>query len=114
MIAQSAVQHHVIVVPADAGRWTDIEKFFNGNPCWCQSWRMPSSGYGRGTRSQLPGLIAERSNALHNQLKSPTPPGVLAYLENQMVGWCGFGPRSEMGRLVRSRTIPAVDNLPVW
>jgi GNAT superfamily N-acetyltransferase len=38
----------------------------------------------------------------------------LAYLDNQIVGWCGFGPRSEMGRLVRSRTIPAVDGLPVW
>ncbi len=47
-------------------------------------------------------------------LDQPTPPGVVAYLEDQVIGWCGFGPRSEMERLVRSRTIPAIDHLPVW
>jgi GNAT superfamily N-acetyltransferase len=31
-----------------------------------------------------------------------------------MIGWCGFGPRQQMERLVRSRTIPAIDDLPVW
>jgi GNAT superfamily N-acetyltransferase len=38
----------------------------------------------------------------------------MAYIDSQAVGWCGFGPRHEMERLVRSRTIPAVDDQPVW
>ena len=39
---------------------------------------------------------------------------MIAYQDGRLVGWCGFGPRSEMGRLVRSRTIPKIDDLPVW
>jgi GNAT superfamily N-acetyltransferase len=30
------------------------------------------------------------------------------------VGWVGVGIRSVMPRLANSRTIPAIDNLPVW
>ena len=39
---------------------------------------------------------------------------MLAYLDAEPVGWVGFGPRERMGRLVRSRTIPKLDDLPVW
>lgn len=42
------------------------------------------------------------------------PPGLLAYLEGEPVGWCAVGPRASMGRLTRSRTIQQVDDLPVW
>jgi len=39
---------------------------------------------------------------------------MLAYKEGDVVGWCGFGPRPRLPRLVRSRTIPAIDEKPVW
>jgi GNAT superfamily N-acetyltransferase len=39
---------------------------------------------------------------------------MLAYMDDTVVGWCALGPRSEMGRLQRSRTIPVVDDRPVW
>jgi GNAT superfamily N-acetyltransferase len=39
---------------------------------------------------------------------------MLAYVEAVPVGWCGFGVRRQMGRLVRSRTIPNVDGVEVW
>lgn len=41
-------------------------------------------------------------------------PGVIGYLYGEPVGWCGFGVRQRVERLVRSRTIPSVDDLPVW
>lgn len=41
-------------------------------------------------------------------------PGLIAYLDGEPVGWCGLGPRAAMPRLVSSRTIPTVDDLPVW
>ncbi len=44
----------------------------------------------------------------------PYDPGLIAYLDGEPAGWLGFGPRSAMPRLVNSRTIPAVDDLPVW
>ena len=114
MIIDSDVQHHVKVVPATPERWTDIEKFFSGNACWCQYWRQSAGGYGRGTRATLNQSIADHRKKLRAQLDLPFPPGMLAYIEDDIVGWCGFGPRMEMIRLVRSRTIPAIDDLPVW
>jgi GNAT superfamily N-acetyltransferase len=39
---------------------------------------------------------------------------MLAYLDGQPAGWLGFGPRPALHRLAHSRTIPTVDDLPVW
>jgi GNAT superfamily N-acetyltransferase len=39
---------------------------------------------------------------------------MLAYVEGVPVGWLGFWPREKLERLVRSRTIPKVDDVPVW
>jgi GNAT superfamily N-acetyltransferase len=39
---------------------------------------------------------------------------MLAYVDGVVAGWCGFGPRPRLPRLVNSRTIPAVDDRPVW
>ena len=41
-------------------------------------------------------------------------PGLIAYLDREPVGWVGLGPRQAMPRLVNSRTIPRVDDLPIW
>jgi GNAT superfamily N-acetyltransferase len=108
-------QSPIIVVPATPERWPDIEQLFANIPCWCQYWRLSPSEYGRLKEGQqLEQWVAERKEGLRRQLEAPTPPGVLAYLEDILVGWCGLGPRASMQRLVRSRTILAVDDLPVW
>jgi GNAT superfamily N-acetyltransferase len=105
----------ITVVPATMERWPDIEELFAQIPCWCQYWRVSASEYGRISKEQLlEHQLAKRRNALRSQLERPTLPGVVAYIDSRTVGWCGFGPRYEMERLVRSRTIPAVDNRPVW
>ena len=102
------------VFPATPDRWKDVHNVFGNSACWCQYWRQSASGYGRGTKATLNERIAEHRNSLRKQLKNSSPPGMLAYIDDQAVGWCGFGPRSQMIRLVRSRTIPTVDDLPVW
>jgi len=107
-------QDSIEVVPAVPDRWPDIEKLFAKTPCWCQYWRVSASDYGRTSKSQLAERLVERRKRLSRWLEKSSPPGVMAYIGNQAVGWCGFGPRHEMERLVRSRTIPAVDDQPVW
>jgi len=115
MTAKPSDQSPITVVPATPERWPHIEELFAQIPCWCQYWRVSASEYGRISKAQLgERQLAERRNALRNQLERSTPPGVIAYIDGRIVGWCGFGPRYEMERLVRSRTIPAVDNRPVW
>lgn len=98
------------VVPATRDRWADVVTIMGGNGdrgCWCQAPRGRAVGYG----ASEPGA---RREALHAQLAEEPPPGMLAYVDGEIAGWCGFGPRPNLPRLVRSRTIPKVDDLPVW
>ena len=97
------------VVPATPDRWDDVVTVMGDTDvgCWCQAprGRVPS---GRGAP---PGV---RRAALRDQLGEEPPPGMLAYVDREVAGWCGFGPRPLLPRLARSRTIPAVDDAPVW
>ncbi len=105
----------VSVVPATPELWADIQALFEQTPCWCQAWRVSASDYGRVSKELLlTRVLAQRRAALRQQLDQPTPPGILAYVDGESAGWCGLGPRRELVRLARSRTIPAVDDLPVW
>ena len=97
------------VVPATAERFDDAVTILGGHPlsCLCQYWRLSSGDYGRSRQTGRLGL-------LRAQMDETPPPGMLAYLDGEPVGWVGFGIRSRMERLVRSRTIPKIDDLPVW
>jgi GNAT superfamily N-acetyltransferase len=99
------------VLPATSERFDDFVAVVNRsrrvNHCWCLSPRLTTGdieALGEGSREQAMRRLCER----------PVPPGVLAYRDGEPVGWCNVGPRSEMSRLVHSRTIPTVDDLPVW
>ena len=99
------------VEPATPERWADAAILFEGDGprgCWCQYWRQSSSGYSAGG----PGSGQRRLRALVDG--GPPAPGLIAYDENVPAGWLGLGPRVSMERLVRSRTIPATDDVPVW
>jgi ribosomal protein S18 acetylase RimI-like enzyme len=97
------------VIPAKAEHLDDVVTILGGNEhsCLCQYWRMSSGDYSRSTRDA-------RVAALRTQLAETPAPGMLAYVEGEPAGWLGCGPRNRVERLVRSRTIPAVDDLPVW
>ena len=115
LATKPAAADPITVLPAAPDRWPDIEELFARTPCWCQYWRLSAGEYGRIPKGQShDDVVAERRDDLRSLLDRPAPPGVIAYLDDLIVGWCGFGPRRTMERLVRSRTIPAVDDLPVW
>src|SRR5205814_4849756 len=91
--------------------WADVVTLLGGDGdrgCWCQSWRGSDSAFGHaaagGNRDRLRGQVEAGVFA----------PGLIAYLGDEPVGWLGFGPRAAMPRLVNSRTIPALDDQPVW
>ena len=98
------------ILPATIDRWTDVQAVLDGSGeqgCWCQAWR------GRDEVARASG--ESRPETLRRQLKDGSPPpGYLAYLDGVPVGWVGIGVRTETPRLVNSRTISAVDDLPVW
>jgi GNAT superfamily N-acetyltransferase len=97
------------VVPATPDRWQDVVTVMGDTDvgCWCQAPRGRVSS-GRGAPADV------RRTALRDQLAEEPPPGLLAYVDDEVAGWCGFGPRPTLPRLARSRTIPRIDDAPVW
>jgi GNAT superfamily N-acetyltransferase len=101
----------VVVRPATSDRWNDVIVLLGGDSergCWCQSWRGSDASFGHSAT----GANRERLRAQVDD--GAFAPGLIAYEGEEPVGWCGLGPRFAMPRLVNSRTIPEVDNLPVW
>jgi GNAT superfamily N-acetyltransferase len=100
----------VEVVPATPDRWHDVVTVLGGSGdrgCWCQAPRGTATGYG----TTGPGV---RRDLLRAQLGDDPPAGMLAYVDGEVAGWCGFGVRTRLPRLERSRTIPKIDDRPVW
>ncbi len=105
--AEAASPADIEVVPATPDRWRDVAKLLGDGRedvgCWCQPWR---------------GDVAKgesRPDGLKRQLAAGAPPpGFLAYLDGEPVGWAGVSARSVAPRLRDSRTIPTIDALDVW
>ena len=65
--------------------------------CWCMSYRD----------SRLNNL--ERPLYMADECSRDPGPGVLAYVDGEVAGWCSIAPRSSYRRLMNSRTIPFLD-----
>lgn len=98
------------IVPATVERWEDVSSLLDSSGesgCWCQAWRGLDAKSLSGGRTR-PELLREQ------MVGGPPAPGYLAYLGGLPVGWVGVSIRTETPRLQNSRTIPSVDDLPVW
>jgi GNAT superfamily N-acetyltransferase len=100
----------VEILPATMDRWHDVETLLGGDGargCWCQAWR--------GSDAIARAAGESRPETLRRQVATDDPPpGYLAYLDGEPVGWVGVSVRTRTPRLLRSRTIPAIDERPVW
>jgi GNAT superfamily N-acetyltransferase len=99
-----------VIERATIDRYDDVLELLpsaGGVGCLCQPWRGFDTKARAGGRS--------RPELLREQLAGQPPaPGYIAYLDNVPVGWVGVSVRTETPRLRHSRTIPAIDELPVW
>jgi len=97
--------------PVTPDRFEDFADVINKNRrqrhCWCTSHRLTS-----GEIRELGG--GDREQAMRRLCEREHPPGVVTYLDATPVGWCNVGPRAEITRLVRSKLIRPVDDVPVW
>jgi GNAT superfamily N-acetyltransferase len=97
--------------PATPARLPDLARFLQKHGkfryCACMRWRMRSTEFSRSTRDG-------RVEALEALVREGTPVGVLAYLEQEPVGWCSVAPRDTCAALERYRALPRIDERPVW
>lgn len=106
----------VRVEPLTADRWDDAVAVFGtrGDPsfCWCQFFRLPGASWRQSTRD------ANRDGLRAQAVEGP-PPGLLAYLDDQPVGWLALAPRPAYARLLGSPSLVKVagadlDDATVW
>jgi GNAT superfamily N-acetyltransferase len=89
------------------GRWDDFASFMvprqpGGRGCVCMADRNSSL--------DMPGRIAH----MRALCQSEPGPGVLAYVDGEVAGWCSVAPKSTYRALVNSRTIPHVQDEGAW
>ena len=111
MKTQSLKDARLEILPATADRWDDLETLFGkygaSAGCWCMFWRLPFKEFkqieGEGARMALKELTGRKC-----------APGLLAYIDDEPIGWCSLAPRVDYLGLERSRTLKRVDDQPVW
>ncbi|MCK2037165.1 GNAT family N-acetyltransferase [Microbacterium sp. SSW1-49] len=76
------------------------------NVCFCLSYRI-------GSKENLALKGTARADRVRGLCHEDPPPGVIAYLDGEPVGWAAVYPRSGTS-FARNRLIPHVDDLDVW
>jgi GNAT superfamily N-acetyltransferase len=97
--------------PVTPDRFDDFADVVNprrrSTHCWCLSHRLrvrEIEELGHGSREDAARALASGRTSF----------GVLTYRDDVPVGWCHVAPRADIPRLVASRLIRPVDDVPVW
>ncbi|MBW7885371.1 MAG: GNAT family N-acetyltransferase [Caldilineaceae bacterium] len=75
--------------------------------CSCMRWRMTSSQFRQSTTET-------RVAALEALVEQDIPTGVLAYADEEPIGWCSVAPRERYAALERYQALPRLDDRAVW
>jgi GNAT superfamily N-acetyltransferase len=101
----------IVFHPATPRRWADLETLFGDRGacagCWCMWARLERAEYVRGKG-------AGNKRSLRALVAAGKTPGILAYVDGEVAGWCAIGPRAGFRRLEKSRVLEPVDDQPVW
>ena len=108
---------NIKIVVASPERWLDIVDLFTrpgargGQPqtdgCWCRFWHLRGKAYweGHGDTNRA---------ALEDEILSGSKPGLLAYVDGSVVGWCRVGARESFDRLEHSTKLARIDTEITW
>ena len=98
--------NEVNIYPLAPDRWGDFEKLFGPGGayagCWCMWPRLRSKDWGA-SRS------AGRKAAMRAIVQSDEPPGLLAYMDGEPVGWVSVDRRERLDHFEYSRKLKALD-----
>jgi GNAT superfamily N-acetyltransferase len=95
----------ITVIPANEASWDDLQTIFGergeAHRCQCQWFKVPAAEWRALT-------VEDRAEGLRAQTEcgypdAGTTSGLIAYLDDEPVGWCAVEPRTEYTRLLRSR-----------
>ena len=99
------------VVPANKASWADLELVFGTRGtayrCQCQRYKLaPKESFGNFPVEERAFRLRQQADCDHPRSRSTI--GLVAYLDDEPVGWCAVEPRSAYGGLVRNARVPWV------
>ncbi len=107
----------VQVRPATPDRWSDLVRVFGRRGedpswCWCRLFLGSATNVPAAAGPRPDNRDALRQEVIH----AAVPPGLLAYVQGQPVGWTRVGPRSGFPRVSGNRALARVltDDPGVW
>jgi len=96
--------------PLTPDRWDDLVKLFGPRGacagCWCM--------FPRRTGAEKNTAGEPNRRAFRKLVMDGPPPGLLAYEDQEPIGWVAIAPRSDYKRFERSRILQPVDEQEVW
>lgn len=98
----ASVDTDIRILPVDEVPWDDVQTVFGtrGDPstCWCQWFKLPASEWRTAEASVC-------QTPLREQTRHRPVPGLIAYLDDEAVGWVAVEPRPAYPRLRTSRIV---------
>jgi GNAT superfamily N-acetyltransferase len=98
----------VMVVPANEASWEDLRAIFGsrGYPAWCQCQKWKFASWAERKATPVDARVRRLEEQTHCGWPSAeTTSGIVAYLDDEPVGWCTVEPRTAF--------IPRLLNSPV-
>jgi predicted GNAT family acetyltransferase len=95
------------VLPLTAEHWPAFEKLFGKHGacmgCWCMYWRLPRKAWDAARGPNAKRLFKKR-------VAAGPPPGVVAFIGDDAVGWLQIGPRADAPQWNGERRVSAPMN----
>jgi GNAT superfamily N-acetyltransferase len=103
------VHSDISVVPANEASWEDLQTVFGtrGQACRCQCQRYklrPRESFRSFPAEERAHRLLQQTDCGHPE--SGTTSGLVAYLDDEPVGWCAVEPRTAYEGLVRNNRVP--------
>ena len=108
-VAEALDPSDLKIVPANEASWQDLQTVFGtrGDPSWCfcQRYKMaPGESWASVGREELAVRLREQTEC--GNPRSSTTSGLVAYLDDEPVGWCAVEPRPAYPRMLRNMRVP--------
>jgi GNAT superfamily N-acetyltransferase len=96
----------------DPSRWNDLEQLFGEKGacggCWCMYCRIEPGEKWANVKGP------EAKKRLRKMVQNGSVQGLIAYDDDQPIGWCTFGKRLDFPWLNRARSLKCDDAENVW
>ena len=102
----------ITTVDVTPNSWKHIEELFGSNGacggCWCMSWRVAKNE----KLEDIKGTEAKKR--FKKLITSGKAHGALAFLGDEVIGWCSFDKRIDYLKLDRAPSLKCDDAKDVW